>query len=87
MGPSDSPSAGSPRVLEFVVSCLVGLATVLGEVADLPIIVAWVAGWCRLLWWPNYHLLLRSSRGLVVLLLLLWLVLLVAALELLWRLV
>jgi hypothetical protein len=59
-----------------------------GKVADLPAIVAWVPGRCRLLWWPDcYLLLLWCSKGTILLLLLLQLVLLVVAPELLWRLV
>jgi hypothetical protein len=53
---------------------LLGLATVFGEVADFPAIVARVTDTCRLLWWPECHLLLLLLcwRSVVVLLLLLW---------------
>jgi hypothetical protein len=50
---------------------LLGLVTVLGEVVDLPTIVARVTGRCKLLWWPDCHLLLLCWRSTVVLLLLL----------------
>jgi hypothetical protein len=50
---------------------LLGLTTVLGEVADFPAIVAWVTGRCTLLWWPDCHLLLLCWQSIVVLLLLL----------------
>jgi hypothetical protein len=64
---------------------LLGLAVVFGEVLDLPAIVAQVSDRCRLMWWLVYHLLLlRCSRGTVVLLLL-RLVLLAVALEQLQR--
>jgi hypothetical protein len=72
LGASAGPFAGSPRVLELVVSCL-RLAAIFGEVAGLPAIVAWVPGRCRLLWRPDCYLLLlllHCSRGVVVLLLL-----------------
>jgi hypothetical protein len=49
------------------------LTAVLGEVADFPAIVAWVTDRRKLVWWPDYDLLLM--------LLLLW----VIALELWWR--
>jgi hypothetical protein len=53
-----------------------GLTTVLGEVADLPAIVARVTGKRKLLGWPDCHLLLllcwRSAVVLLLLLLLLW---------------
>jgi hypothetical protein len=54
--------------------------TVLGEVADFSTIVALVTDMCKLLWWPDYHMLLLCWRSVVVLLLL-W----VIALELWWR--
>jgi hypothetical protein len=47
-----------------------GLTTILGEVADFPTVVARVTGRCKLLWWPDYHLLLLCWRSTVVLLLL-----------------
>jgi hypothetical protein len=49
------------------------LTTVLSEVADFPTVVAWVTSRCKLLWWPNCHLLLLLLlywRSVVVLLLL-----------------
>jgi hypothetical protein len=54
-----------------------GLMTILGEVVNFPAIVAWVTGRCKLLWWPDCHLLLLLCwRGAVVLLLLrlLWVI-------------
>jgi hypothetical protein len=61
---------------------LLGLATVFGEVANFPAIVARVTYRCKLLWCPDCHLLLLLLcwRGTVVLLLL-WAV----APELWWR--
>jgi hypothetical protein len=60
---------------------LLGLATVFGEVVDFTTIVAWVTGRCKLLWWPDYHLLLLLCwRSAAILLLLLR----VVALELWW---
>jgi hypothetical protein len=53
---------------------LLGLVTVFGEVANFLAIVARVTGWCKLLWWPNSHLLLLCWRSIDVLLLLLWVV-------------
>jgi hypothetical protein len=52
---------------------LLGLATVFGEVANFPAIVARVTGRCKLLW-SDCHLLvlLLCWRSVVVLLLLLW---------------
>jgi hypothetical protein len=48
---------------------LLGLATVFGEVANFPAIVARVTGRCKLLWWPDCHLLLLLCwRSAVVLL-------------------
>jgi hypothetical protein len=50
-----------------------GLMTVLAEVADFPAVVARVTDRCKLLWWPDYHLLLLLLlcwQGTVVLLLL-----------------
>jgi hypothetical protein len=46
------------------------LATVLGEVVDFPAVVARVTGRCKLLWWPNCHLLLCWWSTVVLLLLL-----------------
>jgi hypothetical protein len=49
----------------------------LDKVADFPAIVARVTGRYKLLWWPDYHLLLLLCwRGTVVLLLLrlLWVI-------------
>jgi hypothetical protein len=60
-----------------------GLMTVLGEVADFATVVAWITGRCKLLWWPDCHLLLLLLlywQSAIVLLLLLWAV----SLEL-WR--
>jgi hypothetical protein len=57
-----------------------GLMIVLGEVINFPTVVARVTGRCKLLWWPDCHLLPLCWQGVVVLLLLLW----VVALEL-WR--
>jgi hypothetical protein len=59
-----------------------GLTTVLDEVADFPAIVAQVTDRCKLLWWPDCHLLLLLCwwSMVVLLLLLLWAI----ALEL-WR--
>jgi hypothetical protein len=37
---------------------LLGLTTALGEVVNFPAIVAQVTSMCKLLWWPEYHLLL-----------------------------
>jgi hypothetical protein len=59
-----------------------GLTTVLGEVADFPAVVAWVSGRCKLLWWPDCHLLLLLYWWSTVVLLLL---LRMAAPELWWR--
>jgi hypothetical protein len=52
---------------------LLELTIVLGEVTDFPTVVAWVTGRCKLLWWPDCHLLLLllCRRSVVVLLLLL----------------
>jgi hypothetical protein len=61
---------------------LLGLATVFGEVAGFPTIVARVTGRCKLLWWPDCHLLLLMCWGSMVVLLLL---LQAVALELWWR--
>jgi hypothetical protein len=47
------------------------LTSVLGEVADFPIVVAQVTGRCKLLWWPDCHLLLLCWQSVIVLLLLL----------------
>jgi hypothetical protein len=58
-----------------------GLMTVLGEVVDFPVVVAQVTDMCKLLWWPNCHLLLLLCWWSAVVLLLL---LLVVAPEL-WR--
>jgi hypothetical protein len=77
LGPYD----GSPRLLEHVVHCLLGLATVFGEVVDVPVIVARVTGRCELLWWPDCHLLLLLCWKSAVVLLLLR----VVAPELWWR--
>jgi hypothetical protein len=44
--------------------------------AGLPTVEAQETGRCRLVWWPNCYLLLRCSRGIVVLLLRLELLLL-----------
>jgi hypothetical protein len=51
---------------------LLGLAIVFGEVANFSAIVARVTRRCKLLWWPNCHLLLLLLcwRSVVVLLLL-----------------
>jgi hypothetical protein len=35
-----------------------GLTTILGEVANFPTVVARVTDRCKLLWWPDCHLLL-----------------------------
>jgi hypothetical protein len=49
-----------------------GLTTVVGEVADFSAIVAQVTGRCKLLWWPDCHLLpLLCGQSKIVLLLLL----------------
>jgi hypothetical protein len=56
------------------------LVAFLGEVPNLPTVVARVAHWRGLLWWPSYSQLLQSGRSAVVLLLL-WLELLAAALN------
>jgi hypothetical protein len=86
-----SPRCWAPLLAPILVhtnSCntrcivLLGHATVFGEVADFPVIVAPVTDRCKLLWWPDCHLLLLLSwRSTVVLLLLLWAV----APELWWR--
>jgi hypothetical protein len=48
-----------------------GLTTILGEVADFPVVVARVTDRCKLLWWPDCHLLLLLCwRSTIVLLLL-----------------
>jgi hypothetical protein len=49
------------------------LTTVLGEVVNFPTVIARVIGRCKLLWWPDCHLLLLLCWcSAVVLLLLLW---------------
>jgi hypothetical protein len=65
-----------------------GLTTVLGEVANFPVIVAHVTGRRKLLWWPDCHLLLLlllCRWSTIVLLLLLLRLLWAIALELWWR--
>jgi hypothetical protein len=51
-----------------------GLTTVLDEVTNFPTVVARVIGRCKLLWWPDCHLLLLLLcwQNVIVLLLLLW---------------
>jgi hypothetical protein len=53
-----------------------GLAAFSHKVAHFPAIEAWKVAGRKLLWWPECSLLWRWSRGMVELLLLLWLLLL-----------
>jgi hypothetical protein len=48
-----------------------GLTIILGEVADFAAVVAWVTDRCKLLWWPDCHLLLLLCWWSAVVLLLL----------------
>jgi hypothetical protein len=65
------PYADSPQLLGSKVIVLLGLMTVIGEVSDIPTIVARVTSRCELLWWPDCHLLLLLLcwRRVIVLLL------------------
>jgi hypothetical protein len=60
-----------PNSLNARCIALLGLVTVFGEVANFHAIVARVTGWCKLMWWPNSHLLLQLCWSVDVLLLLL----------------